>query len=269
MWVVSQRTSPMTMRGKRGLLVVLLAAALAACATPYGKGERSNVVLDGTPAPDPAQVALLEARIEKWTRTSAAGSSCGRQLAHALNERACAEIRKGEFERAMTDLDQAIAAAPDFADAYNNRGAIWTYRGQEMRAIEEYNLAIKVDPAHAKALSNRSLSFLHEKQLDRAFDDINRAIAFDPHNPIPYVNRANIWLAMDQPDRAMQDFDAAIAASPNDPYGYFARGIEWLHRNEPDKFAADFERAKELQARQRDPGSPAFDGPAMSVPPPI
>ena len=54
---------------------------------------------------------------------------------------------KANFDRAMTDLDKAIALNPRYARGYSYRGAIYELRGDLRRAIEDYDEALNLNPA--------------------------------------------------------------------------------------------------------------------------
>jgi Caspase domain/Tetratricopeptide repeat len=69
------------------------------------------------------------------------------KLANAYSHRGFAYGMKGNFDRAMTDLDKAIALNPRYARGYSYRGAIYELRGDLGRAIEDYDQALKINPA--------------------------------------------------------------------------------------------------------------------------
>jgi tetratricopeptide (TPR) repeat protein len=66
------------------------------------------------------------------------------KLANAHSHRGFCCGMKGNFDRAMTDLDKAIALNPRYASGYSYRGAIIELRGDQGRAIEDYDQAARV-----------------------------------------------------------------------------------------------------------------------------
>ncbi len=70
------------------------------------------------------------------------------QNAQALNNRAYTYMAKGRYDRALPDLDQAIAIRPDYVNALMNRGDIYNYyyAVNHDRAIADYDRVMAIDP---------------------------------------------------------------------------------------------------------------------------
>jgi tetratricopeptide (TPR) repeat protein len=47
------------------------------------------------------------------------------------------------------------------ADTYNNRGLAYGQQGNFNKEISDYNEAIRLDPSHAAAYNNRGVAYLH------------------------------------------------------------------------------------------------------------
>ena len=72
-------------------------------------------------------------------------------LAWTHTNRGRAYIRKGEYDRGVEELSQAIQLNPDYAAAYKIRGVTYGYKGEYDRAIEDLNKAIRLNPDDAAA----------------------------------------------------------------------------------------------------------------------
>ena len=72
-------------------------------------------------------------------------------LAWTHTNRGRAYIRKGEYDRGVEELSQAIQLNPDYAAAYKTRGVTYGYKGEYDRAIEDLNKAIQLNPDDAAA----------------------------------------------------------------------------------------------------------------------
>ncbi|MFT6006003.1 MAG: hypothetical protein ACI9SX_000974 [Pseudoalteromonas tetraodonis] len=65
-------------------------------------------------------------------------------LGHALS-------KSGQWDKAITYIDQVIAAQDDYAQAWNVRGHFFTNKRQFPKAIENYDKAISIDQQYASA----------------------------------------------------------------------------------------------------------------------
>ncbi len=74
--------------------------------------------------------------------------------------------RKGEYDRAIQDYDQAIRLNPNDAQAFNNRGNVYVTKGQYDRAIQDYDQAIRLNPKDAKALLYRGIAQFEQGEFD-------------------------------------------------------------------------------------------------------
>lgn len=74
--------------------------------------------------------------------------------------RAIAWRQKGDLDRTIADLTQAVRLNPKDALAYNNLGSLWRERGDLDRAIEEFTKGIRINPLPRNDLNARP--FLHQ-----------------------------------------------------------------------------------------------------------
>ena len=150
-------------------------------------------------------------QIISCTRNIRSGRFTGRNLAVAFSNRAFAYKRKGQWDKAITDYDEAIRLAPDLVFAFNNRGNAYYFKGQLERAIEDYDAAINLQPDLAEAFSNRGNVYRKKGQLDRAIKDYNLALELEPDNARVLADRGLAHEKNGQPTRALLDFKRAHA----------------------------------------------------------
>jgi tetratricopeptide (TPR) repeat protein len=148
-------------------------------------------------------------------------AACSRLLAldpksiGAYNNRGNAYKSKGEYDRAISDYDQAIRLNPKLAIAYHGRGNAYNSKGDYDRAIADYNRTIRLDPKFANAYVGRSDVYNHKGDHDRAIADANEAIRLDPKNAEAYNNRGEAYESRNDPDRALPDFEQALKLNPS------------------------------------------------------
>src|SRR5215471_914599 len=123
---------------------VLLAGASALAQTPQERGwcEGEDAV-------------TVDQRIDGCSAVIKAARDKGDKLAEAFNNRGVAYEKKGEYDRAILDYDQAIKLKPSAEGYYFNRGNAQLGKGHYDRAIDDYNQAIKLKADFAPAFDNR------------------------------------------------------------------------------------------------------------------
>jgi tetratricopeptide (TPR) repeat protein len=165
----------------------------------------------------------------------------------AYGNRGNAYARLGQYQRAIADYDRVIALKPDDAMAYNNRGLAYGNLGQYQRAITDFDRAIALQPNFAEAHYNRGLAYGNLGQYQRAIADFDRAITLKPDDAMAYNNRGLAYGNLGQYQRAITDFDRAIALKPDYTMAYNNRGHAYADLGQYPRAIADFDRAIALK----------------------
>jgi tetratricopeptide (TPR) repeat protein len=136
-------------------------------------------------------------------------------LAVAFNNRGMAFRLKGEYERAITDYDQAIKLNPAFANAWNNRGIAYKHMGDVDRAIANYSEAIWLSSNYTAAFYNRGVALEQKGEYDRAIADFNFVLRADPQNAFALYQRGKAELQKGNITDGNSDLVAARAIKPD------------------------------------------------------
>ena len=86
--------------------------------------------------------------------------------------------RPGDLERALGDLDRAVALAPEMVEAYYNRGLARIRRGDAAGWQADLQKAIALDPSHAGAYAALCWGYALDRQ---------------PENALPYYDEGSRW----------------------------------------------------------------------------
>jgi lipoprotein NlpI len=204
----------------------------------------------GAPADDRRTCAEVsgDVAIAACSRMIASGRYRGSELAKAYYFRGVEYRDKGDLDRALADLNQAIRLDPKFALAYNNRGLAWEDKGELDRALADYNEAIRLDPKLALPYVNQGLVSHRRGELDRALADYDEAIRLDSKFAQAYYNRARAWRDKGELDRALADYTEALELnplpkSPTHVNVYVDRGTLWRAKGDLDRAIADYNDA--------------------------
>lgn len=187
----------------------------------------------------------VDARISACTRiideTGARQNSTMR--AGAFNNRGIAYFSKGEFERAIRDFDEAIAAKPNNPVLYHNRGMAYYNKGDNEAAIRSYEEAISIHPKFAAAYNDRANVYFRMKEYDKAISGYDDAIRLQPRDGVLYANRGNTYRMKGDYDRALRDFEDAIRLNPREAGLIYGRSQVYADKGDANRAIADLDEA--------------------------
>lgn len=156
--------------------------------------------------------------------------------AEALQNRAVAYEAKGDLDRAIADVTEAIRIDPLHAYRFEERGEIWIKKREFQRAVDDLNQAIRLDPSRAFRFHSRGLAYLGLGDTTRAIADFTEAIRLDPvKRGFRFHARADALRSAGQYDQAIHDYDEAVALDPGDGWVVLDRGrayAAWGHLRE-------------------------------------
>ncbi len=150
--------------------------------------------------------------------------------ANFYREQGIASYRRGDYQQAITNFDEAIRLGPEDAQAYNIRGNAWDEMGVFERALADYDEAIRIDPNSPAVFHDRAILWQRKGDLDKALVDFDRAIRFTFSDANIYCDRGLVWYEKGRHERAIADFNQAIKLDPNVAAACINRGLI-LHRN--------------------------------------
>jgi protein O-mannosyl-transferase len=102
-------------------------------------------------------------------------------------------LRKGDYERAISNYNQALRMNPDFRGAnyfYVNRGTAYLMKGDYEMAIADYHQALRIKPNDANAYHHRGTAYLNKGDFEGAISDFNKALEINPGNAETYFYKA-------------------------------------------------------------------------------
>jgi tetratricopeptide (TPR) repeat protein len=226
-----------------------------------------------------------DAAIEACTRLLKSGRFDKRNLALIYSNRANQWERKGDFDKALQDHNEAIRTDPAYAAGYMHRGNTYARRGDFERAIADHSEAIRVDPAYANGFYNRGLTYSRKgdharaiadftkglelnanssqlwgqrcwsravigKQLQEAVDDCTKAASLAPKIPQVFAYRGFAFLKLGQFDKALADYESAFALTKSRDHAdwLYVRGVTKLKKGDTAGGNADIASAKAIKA---------------------
>jgi tetratricopeptide (TPR) repeat protein len=236
--------------------VVVFASLIVLTATPAAARDRPSGAAAGCKVGPAKDVSEIEARVAACTVTIDTAKSPA-ALALALSFRAQGLLDLRQCDAAIDDLTRAKDISPNRKSGEFNNIFIWTAyywqycKGDFDRAIEVLDEAVRIFPKDPAAYNERSQVYEEKHDWDHALGDINRAIALannDPYRASSYNGRAVIWKNMGVYDKAVADFGVAIGLNPKAPKYLVNRGEAWRLMGNLERALADQNRALEIYA---------------------
>jgi tetratricopeptide (TPR) repeat protein len=150
-----------------------LGIALATVIALAGGPARADAIGDCNDGPDP------DTRIRGCDIVIAEGAAPD-VMAIAHMNRAIGFAARGALDRALVDLDAAVALDPDQVAVLYNRGNVRLELGRTEAAIEDFSAVIRQMSQFAFAWLNRGLAREHGGDKAGAAGDYAMALALDP-----------------------------------------------------------------------------------------
>jgi tetratricopeptide (TPR) repeat protein len=163
------------------------------------------------------------------------------------------KIKAREFEKAIKDFDQAIAANKGFVKAYVGRGMCYFMLDNHKKAVEDMNMAIQRDPENATALFWRGSSYMMLGNSKEAISDFSGVLRKQPENSWSYMNRAICQFRLDNLKDAITDASKAVSNNPRRGDPYAVRGLCYWKQGKFDSAVRDLKYAVEVT-----PSNPYF-----------
>ena len=136
-----------------------------------------------------------------------------------------------QYNSAITELEKAIAMAPDYADAYCLLARAHSETGNNSAALTRYVQAIKADGNFYKPFFQRAILFRKEGKYDDALRDLDNAVNLNPMNAVTFFNRGIVLYFMGNLERAAEEFSKAIFLDELTADFFFNRALVYRKLN--------------------------------------
>ena len=171
--------------------------------------ERARRLPATTPLADPAYNALAAEGVSSfWAQ-----------------RRGRAYLERGEAQRAVDELEQALRAAPR-AEIHDDLGLALQQLGRFAAAAEHHRAALALRPGFAAAAVHLGEALAGGGDLPGAIAAEERAVALDPASTAAALDLGTLELRAGRRGAAAAAFRAGLAADPDDPR--LAARLAWL-----------------------------------------
>jgi tetratricopeptide (TPR) repeat protein len=163
----------------------------------------------------------------------------------AWADRGVAKSRLGDLAGAIADCTRAIELAPTVANRINRGNAYATLHSDD-EALADFDMALQAEPRNLPALLGRANANYASKRLTASLDDYSRVIDADPHSAMAYFKRGNVHLDLKAFDSAFSDYSQSLKLDANQPAVLLNRSIAAARLGHRSDAANDQRRALQL-----------------------
>ena len=192
-------------------------------------------------------------------------------------------IKKGAYDTALRDIEDAILNHYIEAEIFETRGQIYLEQRDYESAMHDFSTAINRGAEKSTTFKNRSKAYLLMGKLDLALGDVKMAqnldfedldlydiegvilneqkkyrqadeifykvLDLDPNNTNHYFNHAICYMRRGRFDRAIENFSRVIQKNPKDRLAYLKRAICFQEKRNPDLALAreNFQKVDQLE----------------------
>ena len=187
--------------------------------------------------------------IGSCTAVIKAASDTNDNLAIAFNNRGFSYQRKGDYDRAIKDYNQAIQLNSQLKQLYMNRGVALAETKQYDRDGKDFDDAIRLAPYDPIAVYNRGHVYDDLRQYDSAIKYYDRAVQLNPHYADAIVNRGMVYYDTGRYDAAIEDFNRVIQINPRYTAAYVNRGMAYNQKKDFNRAFRDWDAAFSLDPK--------------------
>ncbi len=181
-----------------------------------------------------------------------AGTAPGADRPAGLNfyVQAVEAYNKGDNDRAVILLLEAVRQNPDLRMARSMLGDLYRGRGDLKSALPNYERLAKLDPYSSNNQYRLGLAYQLLNRLKEAAAAYLKALQLDPKDWRSNMNLGLVYLALDQLDEAVTYLERASKYSPDNPEIWANLGVALDARGSMVLAEAAYKKSLELDGKQ-------------------
>jgi adenylate cyclase len=180
-------------------------------------------------APDFQALGLTESlgSMEALARRAVALDSADAEARSVLSN---ALMRRGDYEGALAEAEQALATTPNLAHAHHVLGAVLIFSGRPKEGLGALEKSIRLDPRHPRSrtrLNQIAVGLYFSREYAAAVEAAKRTIRSYPDFPLPYRWLAAALGQLGQIEEAKDALEKAIVIMPGSFDTYVRGRVLW------------------------------------------
>jgi rhomboid protease GluP len=128
-------------------------------------------------------------------------------------------LQDGQWDEAVQQFTETLAADPRFWPAYLYRAEVYLQEGDRDAALEDFDAVVRARPEVqylAAAHTGRGRIYMLRGQVGLALTELNQSVQLNPDDPFARFVRGMIYYDIGEPASAIDDLEAALDLGLND-----------------------------------------------------
>ena len=155
-------------------------------------------------------------RYEQPTKPTGTSKPTADQRVTALMNQAQAAFEKGDHDKAVSFLNQALSVDSKSIDARYARARLFEKQGQREKAVADYSEVLKLDPSTVNVYQFRGLQYFRLGRVKEAVADFDKYVELNPPAEPYHWQRGIAYYYAGQFDQGRKQFELHQTVNPND-----------------------------------------------------
>ncbi|MCF6148575.1 MAG: tetratricopeptide repeat protein [Candidatus Kuenenia sp.] len=155
--------------------------------------------------------------------------------------------KQGNLDRAIWELEEAIALKRNYPEALNGLGTMYIDKGWIDKAIYKYSEAIKHKPFFPQAYYNLGNAYVKKGLIEVSIAFFKKAIDMGIYSPQVFNNLGSAYLKKGMVDDAIVQYRKALEVYNGFAEAHSNLGFVYTETNQPEKAMNELKQALRLQ----------------------
>jgi tetratricopeptide (TPR) repeat protein len=155
--------------------------------------------------------------------------------------------QKGEPGQAIQHLQEAIRLSPNFRDGRYLLGLALVQNGQLDEAIHQFEETLRVRPDHVGAHYDLGLALGRKGQMDGAIYHLRETIRLSPDHAGAHINLGVALSQKGETDEAIRQFQEALRLTPDSAAAHYNLGAALAKRGQMEEAIRHYQEAIRLE----------------------
>ena len=157
-------------------------------------------------------------------------------------------MEPGNYQKAITHFNRALAISPRLGNVYFERGVAHRLSNETDLALADFEQAIEVNGNFARAYSGLGSIYRERGDYRHAMEQYTKSLNIEP-NVDAYYERGQTYESLGEHQKAIDDYNLAISVIRDAPAVYRARALARRNLGDEAGYIEDRDQARKIEHR--------------------